>query len=116
MVPPLPSVVTRDFFASRATREELQGASARLLDRCARMFAMVDPSDLVVSNSHAGRVWADYSGRVCSMASVVGLLRDLLLFWSDVLWQRNLGGKGRSLLAFMVVVFLGPWVVWDGAS
>ena len=47
---------------------------------------MVDPADLVVSNPHAGRVWADYSGRVCSMASVVGLLCDLLLFWSDVLW------------------------------
>ena len=112
VVPPLPSLVTRDFFASRATREELQGASARLLDWSARMFGMVDPADMVVSNPHAGRVWADYSGWVCSMASVIGLLCDLLLFWSDVLWQRNLGGKGRSLLAIMVFVFLSPWVVW----
>ena len=115
MVPPLPSVATRDFFASRATRTELQGAFTQLLDRCARMFGMVDPADLVVSNPHAGRVRADYRGRVCSMASVIGLLCDLLLFRSDVLWQRNLGGKGRSLLAFMVFVFLSSWVVWHGA-
>ena len=115
MVPPLPSVAPRDFFASRATREEFQTAFARLLDQCTRMFAMVDPADLVVPNSHAGRVRADYRGRVCSMASVIGLLCDLLLFRSDVLWQRNLGGKGRSLLAFMVCVFLSSWVVGHGA-
>ena len=116
MVPPLPSVAPRDSFANRATREELQGAFARLLDRCARMFAMVDPAHLVVSNPHAGRVRADYRGRVCSMASVIGLLCNLLLFRSDVLWQRNLGGKSRSLLAFMVFVFLGAWGVWHDAS
>ena len=76
MVPPLPSVAPRDFFANRATRKELQGAFARLLDWCARMFGLVDPADLVVPKSHAGRVWADYRDRASSFSERCALAEE----------------------------------------